>query len=59
MPQFHYSYWLAPLLIALILFVVSLLIWVPALRAIYREKFPETPRERLFWAALGFFVALV
>jgi hypothetical protein len=58
MPQFHYSYWLAPLLIALILFAVSLLIRVPALQAVYREKFPETPRERLFWAALGFFVAV-
>ena len=31
---------------------------MPALQAIYREKFPETPRERLFWAALGFFVAV-
>ena len=58
MPQFHYSYWLAPLLIALILFAVSLLIRVRTLQAIYREKFPETPRERLFWTALGFFVAV-
>jgi hypothetical protein len=56
MPQVHYSYWLAPLLIALVLFAVSLLIRVPTLQAIYREQFPETPRERLFWAALGFFV---
>ncbi len=58
MPQFHYSYWLAPLLIALILFAISLLIRVPALQAVYRETFPETPRERLFWAAVGFFVAV-
>jgi hypothetical protein len=57
-PQFHYSYWLAPLLIALVLVVVSLLIRNQALQAIYRETFPETPRERLFWAALGFFVAV-
>jgi hypothetical protein len=57
-PHFHYSYWLAPLLIALILFGVSLLLRVPILRTAYREKFPETPRERLFWAALGFFVAV-
>lgn len=54
----HYSYWLAPLLIALILLAASLLIRVRALQAIYREKFPETPRERLFWSALGFFVAV-
>ena len=58
MPQFHYSYWLAPFLIALILLAVSLLIRVRSLRAIYHEKFPETRRERLFWAALGFFVAV-
>jgi hypothetical protein len=56
-PQVHYSYWLAPLLIALILFAVSLLIR-RALQAIYQEKLPETPQERLFWAALGFFVAV-
>ena len=58
MPTFHYSYWLAPLLIALILFAVSLLMRVRVVQAIYREKFPETPRERLFWAAVGFFVAV-
>ncbi len=58
MPQFHYSYWLAPLLIALILFGVSLLFRVRAVQTVYRETFPETPRERLFWTALGFFVAV-
>ncbi len=58
MPRLHYSYWLAPLLIALILYAVSLLFRAPSLRIAYREKFPETPRERLFWAALGFFVAV-
>ena len=58
MSQFHYSYWLAPLLIVLTLAAISLLIRVRALRAIYREKFPETARERLFWAAMGFFVAV-
>lgn len=58
MPSFHYSYWLAPLLIGLVLFVISLLMRVPAIEAIYRETFPETPRERLFWAAMGFFVAV-
>lgn len=58
MTHFHFTYWLAPLLIALILFGVSLLLRVPVLCTAYREKFPETPRERLFWAALGFFVAV-
>lgn len=58
MPQLHYSLWLAPLLIALILFGISRLFGARALTAIYRETFPETRRERLFWASLGFFVAV-
>jgi hypothetical protein len=57
-PQLHYSLWLSPLLIALILFGISRLVGVRALAAIYHEKFPQTPRERLFWASLGFFVAI-
>jgi hypothetical protein len=58
LPQLHYSLWLGPLLIALILFGISRLVGAPALESIYREKFPETPRERLFWASLGFFVTV-
>lgn len=58
MPRLHYSLWLAPLLIALVLFGISRLIGARTVSAIYREKFPETPRERLFWAFIGFFVAL-
>lgn len=58
MPQLHYSLWLGPLLIAIVLFGVSRLLGARTLAAIYREKFPETPRERLFWASLGFFVAV-
>jgi len=59
MPRLHYSLWLSPLLIALVLFGISRLLGSRALAAVYREKFPETPRERLFWASLGFFVAIV
>ena len=58
MPQLHYSYWLAPLLIALILLALSRVVRVRTIAAIYREKFSETPRERLFWASTGFFVAI-
>ncbi len=58
MPPFHYSYWLAPLLIGLILYAIGLLIRIPAIQGVYRERFPETPRERLFLAAIGFFVSL-
>ncbi len=57
-PQLHYSYWLAPLLIGLVLLGISRLIGPGALSAAYREEVPETPRERLFWASLGFFVAI-
>lgn len=59
MPHLHYSFWLAPLLIAAILFGISRIVGTRVLGAIYREKFPETPRERLFWASMGFFVALL
>jgi hypothetical protein len=57
-PKLHYSLWLAPLLIALVLFGLSRLFGAKKVAAIYRDKFPETPRERLFWASLGFFVTL-
>ena len=58
MPRLHYSLWLAPLLIALVLLSISRVFGARRLEAIYREKFPETPRERSFWAAIGFFVAI-
>ncbi len=58
MPELHYSWWLAPLLIAGVLFGIYRLLGARTLRAIYREKFPETPRERVFWASVGFFVAV-
>ncbi len=58
MPNLHYSLWLAPLLIAVVLFAISRILGARALADIYLEKFPETPRERLFWASLGFFVSL-
>jgi hypothetical protein len=57
-PRLHYSYWLAPLLIAAVLFGIGRLFRARAAAAAYRETFPETPRERLFWAFLGFLVAL-
>jgi hypothetical protein len=57
-PHLHYSLWLGPLLIALTLFGISRIFGAKTLSAIYMAKFPETPRERLFWASLGFFVAV-
>jgi hypothetical protein len=58
MPQLHYSWWLSPLLIGLILFGLSRLLGGEGLRGVYNEKLAETPRERLFWGSLGFFVAV-
>ena len=50
--------WLAPLLIGLILWLLIYLLRAGRLRFVYEKHFPETPRERLFLAALGFFVAI-
>ncbi|MGO4880246.1 MAG: hypothetical protein ACLP59_05430 [Bryobacteraceae bacterium] len=58
MPRLYYSFWLGPLLIAAILFGISRIFGAGKLAAIYNEKFPETRRERLFWASMGYFVAL-
>lgn len=52
------SVWLAPLIIGLILWLLIYLLRAGRLRFVYEEHFPETPRERLFLAALGFFVAI-
>jgi len=58
LPHLHYSLWLGPLSIAAILFGISRLFGASKLAGIYNEKFPESRRERLFWASLGFFVAV-
>jgi hypothetical protein len=57
--QLHYSFWLGPLLIALVLFGISRLFGARSLAAIYREKFPETPRERLGSRPLATFDAAI
>ncbi len=58
MPHLHYSLWLGPLLIGLILFAISRLLGSRKLASVYRERLAETPRERLFWASLGFLVTV-
>jgi hypothetical protein len=58
MPQLHYSLWLSPLLIGLVLLVISRVVGARRLAGVYREKFAESRRERLFWASLGFLVAV-
>lgn len=59
MPWTHRSFWLLPLFIGTTLALLSWLVGRTRLRAIYVEHFPETRRERLFLASLGFFVAIL
>ena len=59
MPWTHRSFWLGPLIIGVILALLSLLFSRGRLRAIYRERLQESRRERLFLAALGFFVSVL
>ena len=56
MPWSHRSFWIGPLIIAAILTLLFLLFSHGRLRSIYKERFPETRRERLFLGSLGFFV---
>jgi hypothetical protein len=58
MPWSHRSFWIGPLIIGAILTALFLLFSHGRLRAIYRERFPETRRERLFLGSLGFFVTV-
>jgi hypothetical protein len=56
MPRLHYSWWLAPVIIALVLWAVTSSVARSKLRQVYLAQFPESPRERLFLASLGFFI---
>ena len=56
MPWTHRSFWIGPLIIGSILTVLFLIFSRGRLLAIYRERFPQSKRERLFLGSLGFFV---
>lgn len=58
MPWTHRSFWIAPLIIAVVLALLALIVSRTRLREIYRSQLGETRRERLFLASLGFFVAV-
>ncbi|MBV9266917.1 MAG: hypothetical protein JO061_12180, partial [Acidobacteriaceae bacterium] len=58
MPWTHRSFWIGPLIIAAILGLLALLFSRGLLRRVYSERFPESRRERLFLASLGFFVSV-
>ena len=55
----HRSFWLGPLIIAAILGLLAVLFSRGRLHSIYRREFTEPRRERLFLAALSFFVTAV
>jgi hypothetical protein len=54
----HRSFWILPILLALILSGLAALVAHTRLRRVYRERFPESRRERLFLASLGFFTTV-
>ncbi len=55
MPWSHRSFWLLPLIIAAVLGLLSIIVSRSRLRYVYKRQFPETRRERLFLASVGFF----
>ena len=51
----HRSFWLIPLILAAILGTLAAIVSRTRLRLIYEHRFPESRRERLFLASVGFF----
>src|SRR5579885_2905500 len=58
MPWTHKLFWITPLAIAAILAILALVVARTRLAHIYQERFPETRRERLFLASVGFFISV-
>lgn len=55
----HRSFWILPILLALILGLLSALVAHTRLRHVYHERFPESRRERLFLTSIGFFTTVI
>jgi hypothetical protein len=53
------SFWLLPVLLTLILGGLAAVVAKSRLRRVYRERFPESRRERLFLGSVGFFTTVV
>ena len=58
MPWTHPTFWILPLIIAVILGTLSALASRKHLRKVYQEQFQNPRRERLFLATVGFFIAV-
>ncbi len=59
MPWTHRAFWVAPLIIVAILGLLAIVVAKSRLRRIYRERFAESRRERIFLASVGFFTAVL
>ncbi len=59
MPWTHRSFWIGPIIIAVILGLLALIFSRGRLKAIYDRHLAETRRERLFLASVGFFTAVL
>src|SRR5580704_6657634 len=59
MPWTHRAFWITPLVIGGILAALVTLVRNTRLREIYNDRLPESRRERLFLAAVGFFTAVL
>jgi hypothetical protein len=55
----HRSFWLLPLILAAILGTLAAIVSHTWLRRIYEHRFPESRRERLFLASVGFFTTVL
>jgi hypothetical protein len=54
MPWTHKAFWITPLAIAIILWLVSAALSRGFLHRVYQRRLAQTPRERLFLASTGF-----
>ena len=59
MPWTHRYFWILPLTIGGILTVIVILVRTTRLGSIYNDRLPESRRERLFLASVGFFTAVL
>lgn len=55
----HRSFWLLPVVLALILGALATLVSRTRLHRVYKQQFPEPRRERQFLASVGFFTTVV
>lgn len=58
MPWTHRLFWITPLVIAAILAILAAIVARTRLAKIYRQRFAEPRRERLFLASVGFFISV-